>query len=299
MPPSLLHEGLLQLFRDHPALAAELLDGQLRVGVPNFAAARLASSDLNQVTPTEYRADAVVTLDGARGPVLAVVVEVQLGTDTDKRYTWPAYVATLQARLRCPVVLLVLCPEQRIANWCAAPLANNPPGLPGLVLTPVVLGPGQVPVVTDPDTARHAPHLAVLSAVMHGGHRPNPTPLFAALLAALDAVEQDDASLYADLVLTMLPTAAARDNLEEFMTVTSHRYHSDFARRYYSQGEAEGEARGRAEGEARAVLAILDARGVAVPDDVRARIAGCTDLDQLDTWVRRAVTADKIQDLDG
>jgi hypothetical protein len=73
------------------------------------------------------------------------------------------------------------------------------------------------------------------------------------------------------------------------MTTTSYRYQSDFARRYFSQGKAEGEAK--------AVLAILDARGVAVPEEVRAHIAGCTDLDLLDVWVRRAATADKIQDL--
>jgi len=56
---------------------------------------------------------------------------------------------------------------------------------------------------------------------------------------------------------------------------------------------AEGEARG----EARAVLAVLDARGIEVPDPEREDITGCTDLDQLDTWIRRAVTANKVQDL--
>ena len=70
------------------------------------------------------------------------------------------------------------------------------------------------------------------------------------------------------------------------MTTTRRPYHSEFARRYYNQGEA------------RAVLAILDARGVDVPEEVRVRITTCTDLDQLDTRVRRAITADKIQDLD-
>jgi hypothetical protein len=74
------------------------------------------------------------------------------------------------------------------------------------------------------------------------------------------------------------------------MAITGYEYQSEFARRYFGQGEAKGEAK--------AVLAILDARGIAVPDDVRARIAGCTDLDQLDTWIRRAATADKVQDLD-
>ena len=36
-------------------------------------------------------------------------------------------------------------------------------------------------------------------------------------------------------MFTVLP-AAARDCLEEFMTTTSHRYQSEFARRYFSPG---------------------------------------------------------------
>jgi hypothetical protein len=178
-------------------------------------------------------------------------------------------------------VLLAVCPDQVVADWCAAPIVIGPPGS---VLSPVVLGPDQVPVVTDPDAARHSPELAVLSAIAHGA-RPDPIPIFEALLAALDVFDHDHADLYTDLVFTVLP-AAARDCLEEFMTTTTHQYQSDFARRYFSQGEA------------KAVLAILDARGVEVPDETRADIASCTDLDQLDRWVRRAATADKIQDLD-
>lgn len=96
--------------------------------------------------------------------------------------------------------------------------------------------------------------------------------------------------------------AAARDRLEEFMTTTSHRYQSEFANRYFNQGEAKGRAEGRAEGhaegEAKTLLNILDARGIAVPDDVRTRITNCTDSEQLQIWARRAATAEKIEGLD-
>jgi hypothetical protein len=81
----------------------------------------------------------------------------------------------------------------------------------------------------------------------------------------------------------------ARDHLEALMTAGTYEYKSDFARRYYHQGQTEGEVR--------ALLAILNARGIPVPDDVHARIAACTDLDHIDTWVRRASTATTIQDL--
>ncbi|GAB3873487.1 hypothetical protein ACFPIJ_01010 [Dactylosporangium cerinum] len=73
------------------------------------------------------------------------------------------------------------------------------------------------------------------------------------------------------------------------MSTTAHQYQSDFARRNFSAGEASGEAK--------AVLVVLDARGVAVSEEHRTLIADCTDQDQLETWLRRVGTAEKIQDL--
>ena len=59
----------------------------------------------------------------------------------------------------------------------------------------------------------------------------------------------------------------------------------------------QGHQRGRARGEANAILQVLAARGVVVSEDARARIASCTDADQLGLWLRRAVTAETIRDL--
>jgi hypothetical protein len=217
--------------------------------------------------------------------VLAVVIEAQLRTDARKRRSWPAYVATLYSRLGCPVVLLVVCADPAVAAWCATPIVV---GEPGFVLTPLAVGPHQVPVVTDPVLARRSPEVAVLSAMAHGQGGPDQKLVLEALLAALDVLDHDHANLYADVVLTVLP-AAARDYLEALMTTTPYRYQSDFARRYFDQGEAKGEAK--------AVLAVLGARGIEVTDEVRERISRCTDLGQLETWIRRAATATTIDDL--
>ncbi|MPZ28844.1 MAG: hypothetical protein GEV12_21210 [Micromonosporaceae bacterium] len=67
-------------------------------------------------------------------------------------------------------------------------------------------------------------------------------------------------------------------------------YTSPFIRRYVGQGRAEGEAKGRAE----ALLEILAARGIDMPEPAHTRIRECTDIDQLDVWIRRAATADSI-----
>ena len=57
--------------------------------------------------------------------------------------------------------------------------------------------------------------------------------------------------------------------------------------------------RSEARGEARAVLTVLEARGVAVPAEVRDKILACTDLAQLDSWLRRATTATYIHEVVG
>jgi hypothetical protein len=50
-------------------------------------------------------------------------------------------------------------------------------------------------------------------------------------------------------------------------------------------------ARGEVRGRAQSVLRVLRARGLEVPESLRARIAGCTDLPTLDRWLTLAATA--------
>lgn len=294
--PSQHHEILIKMFRDRPTLAAELLRGPLHIEVPDFDDALLSSGDFTDVGPTEYRADAVITLRNGADTRLAIVIEVQLRVDGRKRRSWPAYVATLHARLDCPAVLLVVCPDQAVADWCRVPIRIGPPGS---VLTPVAFGPRQVPVVTDLDLACRLPELAVLSAVAHGAG-PNPVPVFQTTFAALELIDHEHANLYTDFIYFVLP-AAARKSLEEFMTITNYRYQSEFARRYFNEGEAQGEARGEARGEAHgkaeALLIFLQGRGIEVSDEIRSKIIECTDLVRLEAWIRKAGTAQKIEDL--
>lgn len=271
-------------------LATELLAGPLAVPLPDHDSTRVEPAAFTELPAPEYRADTVVVLTAAQAPVLAVIVEIQLNRDPAKRWTWPIYLAGLRGRLRCPAVLLVVCLDPTVARWCAIPIELGP----GATLAPLVLGPQLVPVVTDPAHAARAPELAVLSAIAHGGD-PARGLVLDALLGAFAAVAPDRAALYCDIVLAALPAAAGR-YLEALVTAT-YEYQSEFARGYVAEGRAEGEAAGRAEGEARAVLAVLEARGVDVADEVRARITGCSDLDQLDAWVRRAATAASAQDL--
>jgi hypothetical protein len=91
--------------------------------------------------------------------------------------------------------------------------------------------------------------------------------------------------LYSDLVFAAL-SDAARAALEERMASGNYQFQSDFAKKH--------QAKGRAEGQAKAILAVLDARGVHVSDEARALILACTDATQLDAWLRKAATATSV-----
>jgi hypothetical protein len=290
--PSLTHDALLQLFRNRPTLAPELLRDALHAHVPAFDHVRIGDVTLTEVVPTEYRADLVLLLEGADGttPAAALVVEAQLGRDPDKRWSWPVYLTNLRARLRCDVALMVVTSDAAVAGWAGTPIAT---GHPGWVLVPLVLGPQAVPVVRDAAVAERSPELAVLSVMLHG-RGGDALAVAEAALAGARGLDDERSKLYADLVFASV-NEAARAILEALMASGNYEYQSDFARRYVAQGKAEG----RAEGRAYAILAVLAARGLDVPEDARARITACTDLAQLDAWLARAVTAASATDVVG
>jgi hypothetical protein len=275
------------LFRNRPQLAADLLGNVLNVTVPEFDDVQAESGDLTEVVPSEFRADVVVVLRTDR-PVLGVVVEVQRGRDPQKRWSWPLYVTSLRARIECPTVLLVVCVDAAVASWCAKSI---PIGHPGWALRPLVLGPDSIPAVTDADEAENLPELAVLSAMVHGSQRFE--VLDALHKGVLCDVDDERAQLYADVVLAALQTEYARSYLEGLLIAEKYEYQSSFAKRYFAEGEARGEARG----EAKAILAVLDVRGVALTGEQRARIEECLDLSQLQKWVRLAAVAGSADEL--
>lgn len=120
--PSSMHEALIQIFHHRPEFAVDLLADAIGVAVPEYEEVRLESCDLTDLTPTEYRADAVVVLTNESKVVLAIVVEVQLSRDRGKQWSWPVYLTTLRARMQCPTLLMVVCVDTVTATWCATPI---------------------------------------------------------------------------------------------------------------------------------------------------------------------------------
>jgi flagellar biosynthesis/type III secretory pathway protein FliH len=79
--------------------------------------------------------------------------------------------------------------------------------------------------------------------------------------------------------------------------MTTAEYEKTFVEKIHDQGIAEGKAEGIAEGEAKAVLRLMDARGLALSQEQRQQVTSCTDATQLDRWLDRAITAGTVAEV--
>ena len=77
------------------------------------------------------------------------------------------------------------------------------------------------------------------------------------------------------------------------MMKSGYQFQSEFARGYVAKGRQEGIL----EAKAHDVLAVLEARGIEVPVEVRERVLASTDLDELDRWIRRAAVVSDAREL--
>ncbi len=275
--PSITHEGPLDLVRQHPEIALELIQGTAEVTLPAQVAVSLAATDMSAVVPVQYLADMVVLVsDQATGePVLAVIIEPQLRDSEAKRFSWPVYVVTARQINKCPAaVLIVLCPDPAEAAKCRQLIRT---GHPGFDLAPIVIDSSGPP--GRDGTA--GPYLTVFAASM-GGIDLESEAGARRVLDAIASTEVSDADRSRLMTIMLrLSSDAARQLLEAMMTTSE--YEKTLAERIHDQGMAEGEAK--------AVLRLLAARGLGLSEAQRERVTSCTDSAQLDLWFDRAITA--------
>jgi len=292
--PSMQHEILVELFRNRPSLAAEMLVESFGVALPPYDEASVASENVTQIQPAEYRADLVIKLLNEGKVVRGNVVEVQLSADPDKRYAWPAYLCGFREEQHCPVDLLVIAPDAAVAKWCAEPI---PIGVPGFVLIPPVLEREGIPKVTDPAEAVRRPELALLSAMAYGDSD-EVVDIGRAALKGFSGLDPQRACFYTDILYNVI-NEAARRALE--VKMQGYVYKSPFIvnliQQGVQQGRDEGLKAGRDEGLKEALLFLLHARGIEVPRATREQILGEKDHARLQRWFERAATATSLADV--
>jgi hypothetical protein len=287
--PSPRHDAISRLFTDHPGFAVEILRDLLHVELPAGIPVQVETK-FNDRPSKDLQPDAVITVGPPHDPVHGIVVEIQQNKTESKRRQLPRYAAALWLMLSCPVTVLVICPTATAAAWYAERVHTK---LPGYVFQAAVVGPDQIPVITDPHEAAAQPDLAALAVMAHGWQRKVTQAFVDGLFGqGITRLSYEHAVQYNEYAWHMAVPPVKRI-LEEILASSTWLASSPFAREHFSRGVAEGEAKG----EAKAILLMLSARGVEVSEEARARISGCDDLDQLEAWVRRAATAGSIDDL--
>jgi hypothetical protein len=287
--PSSWHDSVTAIFTEHPELAVEIATGLTGARIPEGVPVRVEAPNFNDRPSTDFKADAVIVAGNVHDPVRAVIIEAQKRTLRDKPPQWARYAAQLWIFLRCPVDVLVICPDAKSAFSYARPV---PTTLPGYTHLPIVLLPSAVPAITSAADAAARPAMAALSVAYHGAN----LAVSQAFVDSLRLLSTDHATRYHEHAYNMAPLAVQRI-LEQLMKSDTWPVYSPFAKEHFGHGKREGKEEGRVEGKAEGqvedILTVLEARNLNVTDAERERIAGCTDLKQLKTWLWRAATVEQ------
>ncbi len=311
--PSSLHQTLVDLLRHAPGLGPRLLQAAGAVGA--VESVRPLDAVLDQL---ERRVDLAMEVHFAGlGPV-AIGLEVQLTINLDKLRSWPLYLTSMRSAA-CPRALLaVLTPDSRVARWASQPIDLGPGNEAFRVH---VIGPEQIPRVTELAEARRSPELALLSALAHANADGDPelAPVAfiglrgldrarawsygCALLRALDAPLRE--SLGGNFEVTMTDTEAANTDTDH--TSNEPDIPWDIVERAIRWGEGleverkrrdaareKGLEEGRLQGHREVLLRFLARAGLQATPEEAQRIEACTELALLDRWIDQSVTAGTV-----
>ncbi|MFG2111298.1 hypothetical protein ACGFRB_01420 [Streptomyces sp. NPDC048718] len=192
-----------------------------------------------------------------------------------------------------PALLLVVCQDRPTARWAAGPFRTGYGDWSALTLHPLVLGPGNVPVITDPDTAAKNLAMTAFSALTHST-QPEAPAILEVLAKALGTADEDSFRYYSEIMEIGLNETPVRDNWRKLMKNGSY-----FPGRGTLVEETflEGKDVGMAVATANAVVSVLKTRGIDVDANALERIQSCTDTATLDRWLALAVTTPRAADL--
>ncbi|MFG2652831.1 hypothetical protein [Streptomyces sp. NPDC048436] len=286
------HEASHRIFQERPELLTPVFR-ILGVPLPERPSVEVLSPDVTEIRPLERRIDTVLRISAPNGSAFLLAIEAQGRRDPEKAASWGYYLSYLYSKYNIPALLLVVCQDKATSVWAAGPFRIGLDGWTALSVHPMVIGPDNVPMITDPDEIAQNLAFAAFAALMHG-RSPDCTAILDALATALRSADDEFIDYYWQLLDVGLGETPARATWRDVMGVTIYfPGQGTLAEEKYLEGKAEGEA----EGKVQSLLLFLDARGIPVPDSALGRIKGCTDLDTLDRWLVRAVAVTDADEL--
>ncbi|WAL96715.1 hypothetical protein [Streptomyces sp. Je 1-369] len=289
------HEASHRIFQEQPELLRPVFR-ILGVPLPERPSVEVITPDVTETRLLERRIDTLLRINEPDGDGFLLAIEDQRRRDPDKAASWGYYLSYLHSKYSIPALLLVVCQDKTTSDWAKGPFRMGLSDWTALSVQPMVVGPDNVPMITDPDEAAQDLAFAAFSAVTHG-RSPGGKAVLETLVTALGSTgDRETFDRYWQLVDAGLGEIPARTAWRDLIKMAADIY-------YPGQGTLaeekylEGEAKGKAEGKAEALLIFLEQRQVPIPNNARFRISACTDLHTLDHWLTRSLTAAHADDL--
>ncbi|MGW3657898.1 hypothetical protein ACWD6R_20345 [Streptomyces sp. NPDC005151] len=281
------HEAMHRIFQEYPGLFSRVSE-VLGVAIAPPTSVTVMPTDLTENRPLERRVDTLLRIEMEDGEPFLLAIEAQGKKDPDKPASWGYYYMYLLNKYRLQALLLVVCQDRATAEWAARPTVFGSVGHPIITLCPLVVGPHNMPVITDVAEARKDLALATLAAITHAGD-PDIGAILKTLSAALREAPEAIVDPIVELTAQGLGNRPAAQQWRNLVAVDLSFYTSPLSEEIRDEG--------RAEGIARSILLLLAQAGIDVPDETRERIMGCSDLDTLSRWLLRAPAASSIEDI--
>ncbi|MER7413916.1 MULTISPECIES: hypothetical protein [Streptomyces] len=310
------HEAHHRAFQELPGLFASAFR-LLGLPAPGRARVDVLNCDLTEIRPVERRVDTLLRLSCADTTYL-LIVEAQTRKDPDKALSWGYYLGFLANKYpRERPVLLVVCRDSRTARWAAGPFRIGHPDQPNMHITPFVLGPDNVPVITDIERASADLPLAVFSALTHSDD-PRIGEILDVLATALKTSDNPErVTVCADITASGLADSPAGELWRELMAAGLFELRGFVAEGLREEGREKGReegreeglaagleqglekglGRGRFEGRLMCLFQLCEARGITLSEEQRARISACKDSGLITRWFHRAATVETAEEM--
>ncbi|MGC9380860.1 hypothetical protein [Streptomyces sp. MH13] len=287
------HEAMHRIFQEYPGLFSRVSE-TLGIPFPSPTSISELPNDVTETKPVDRRIDTLLRIDTeSHGPFL-LAVEAQKKKDPEKPVSWSYYLAYLRNKYRLPPLLLVVCQDRATAEWAARPDPIGFCSWPSLTVRPIVVGPANMPVISNPAKVLEDVPMAALSTIVHGTS-PDIEVILKTMSTALQEAPEDVRNPVIEFIFQGLDKLPAAGIWRKLVVVDLSFYKSPL----FQETRAEGRAEGVTERAAEDVLAVLDKRGVDVPPEARARITDCDDPDVLRAWLLQAAIATSIDDVFG
>lgn len=250
--------------------------------------------------------DTLLHLKCADGRAYPLIIEAQSKKDPGKALSWAYYLSFLASKYKNHrAMLLVVCRGKVTADWAAGPFALGLPERPNLLVAPLVLGPDNVPVVTDPTRAAADLPLAVFSALTHSADDRIGEILEVLATALKQTANEDDVTLYSELTASGLGDSPAAEPWRHLMATGLFELRGFVAEGLRDQGREQGLERGLEQGREEGLLLgkvsslrrLLDAREVPLSEAEWETVRSCEDEELIDLWFDRALTATTAEEV--